>query len=239
MPPERLITPTPFGIPGLNHCRALSARPPIMPTTALPGPKTPSVFGPTNIAPFALAAAAICIASQTGTRSGTSTVSLIPASIAEIAASFTPAAGTKRTEMSILPNELTASCGVLKTGTPRTFSPPLPGVTPATTFVPYSRINRVRARPSRPVIPWTSTRFVSSIKIAISARLHDFVQARNFEFEVKPFNAVQATLDRARQQFGVLVCELLCGQRDKRRVVAIHDYSAGLCFDETLDVSPA
>ena len=167
IPPERLITPTPFGTPGLNHCRALSARPPIMPTTALPGLNAPSVFGPRNIASFAFAAAAISIASHTGTRSGTSTASLIPASIAEIAASFTPAAGTKTTETSILPNEFTASCGVLNTGTPSTLCPPLPGVTPPTTFVPYSRINRVRARPSRPVIPCTSTRFFSSIKIAI------------------------------------------------------------------------
>ena len=154
-------------MPGLNHCRALSARPPIMPTTPLPGLNTPSVFGPTNIAPFALAAAAISIASHTGTRSGTSTVSLIPASIAEMAASFTPAAGTKSTEISILPSAFTASCGVLNTGTPSTVCPPLPGVTPATTFVPYSRIRRVRAWPSRPVMPCTSTRFVSSIKIAI------------------------------------------------------------------------
>ena len=163
MPPERLMTPTPFGTPGLNHWRALSARPPIMPTTALPGLKTPSVFGPTNIAPFAFAAAAI----HTGTRSGTSTVSLIPASIAEIAASLTPAAGTNTTEMSILPSAFTASCGVLNTGTPRTVCPALPGVTPAMTCVPYSRINRVRAWPSRPVMPCTRTRFFSSIRIAI------------------------------------------------------------------------
>ena len=167
MPPERLITPTPFGRPGLNHCRALSARPPIMPTTALPGLNAPSVFGPRNIAPCAFAAAAISMASHTGTRSGTRTVSLIPAVIAEIAASLTPAAGTKSTETSMLPNESTASCGVLNTGTPRTVCPPFPGVTPPTTLVPYSRIRRVRARPSRPVMPCTSTRFFSSISIAI------------------------------------------------------------------------
>src|SRR5437764_902438 len=101
IPPDLLITTRPVGVPGLNHSRALSARPPIMPTTALPGLKTPSVFGPTNIAPLAFAAAAISIASHTGTRSGTSTVSLIPDSIAAIAASFTPAAGTNKTEMSI------------------------------------------------------------------------------------------------------------------------------------------
>src|SRR5213082_1739671 len=144
MPPERLITPTPFGIPGLNHCLALSARPPIIPTTPLPGLNTPSVFGARNIAPLGLGAAAISSASHTGTRSGTSTVSLMPALIAEIAASFTPAAGTKSTEISMPPSTFTASCGVLNTGTPNTVWPALPGVTPATTFVPYSRISFVR-----------------------------------------------------------------------------------------------
>src|SRR6478736_3779414 len=89
-----------------------------MPTTALPGLNAPSVFGPRNIALFAFATAAISIASHTGTRSGTSTASLIPASIAEIAASFTPAAGTNTTEPSILPTEFTASCGVLNAGPP-------------------------------------------------------------------------------------------------------------------------
>src|SRR5438132_4350395 len=154
-----------------------------MPTTAFPVLRTPSVFGPRNVAPLPLVAAAISIASHTGTRSGTSTVSLMPASIAEIAASFTPAAGTKTTETSILPNDFTASCGVLNTGTPSTLCPPLPGVTPATTFVPYSRISRVRARPSRPVIPCTSTRFFSSIKIAISAlsSCSELLEAREFD----------------------------------------------------------
>ena len=173
MPPERLITPTPFGTPGLNHCRALSARPPIIPTTPLPGLSTPRVLGPRNVAPFVLAAAAISIASHTGTRSGTSTASLIPASMAEMAASFTPAAGTKTTEISISPKDSTASCGVLNTGTSSTLWPPLPGVTPATTLVPYSRISRVRARPSRPVMPCTRTRFFSSIKIAISLHVEE------------------------------------------------------------------
>ena len=40
-----------------------------------------------------------------------------------------------------------ASFTVSKTGTPRTSSPPLPGVTPATTFVPYSNICSVWKRP--------------------------------------------------------------------------------------------
>src|SRR5690242_4624169 len=52
----------------------------------------------------------------------------------------------------------TASATVSKTGTPATFSPSLPGVTPATTFVPYSTICSVWNEPSRPVMPWTSRR---------------------------------------------------------------------------------
>src|SRR5690554_1935181 len=61
-----------------------------------------------------------------------------------------------------------ASATVSNTGTPSTSPPPLPGVTPATTCVPYARINRVRAMPSRPVMPCTSTRCVLSVRIAIS-----------------------------------------------------------------------
>src|SRR5437868_5999540 len=64
MPPVRLITPTPVGMPGLNHCRALSARPPLMPTTALPGLKTPSVVRAPNLAALALGAAALALAAS-------------------------------------------------------------------------------------------------------------------------------------------------------------------------------
>jgi hypothetical protein len=47
----------------------------------------------------------------------------------------------------------TASATLSKTGTPFAFSPPLPGVTPATTFVPYALICCAWNPPSRPVIP--------------------------------------------------------------------------------------
>ena len=53
-----------------------------------------------------------------------------------------------------------ASSTVSHTGSPSTSSPPLPGVTPPMIWVPYSFISLVRARPSRPVIPWTITRLV-------------------------------------------------------------------------------
>lgn len=43
----------------------------------------------------------------------------------------------------LAPVASTDSITVSKTGTPATSIPPLPGVTPATTFVPYSIIRRV------------------------------------------------------------------------------------------------
>ena len=53
-----------------------------------------------------------------------------------------------------------ASSTVLKTGTPRWVVPPLPGVIPATTFVPYSIMRCAWNVPSAPVIPWTRPAFV-------------------------------------------------------------------------------
>ena len=50
-------------------------------------------------------------------------------------------------------------------GTPSTALPPLPGVTPATTLVPYSRMEAAWNEPSRPVIPWTMTRVFSPIRM--------------------------------------------------------------------------
>src|SRR4051812_22467722 len=61
-------------------------------------------------------------------------------------------------EQSIGPASSTASATVLNTGTPNAFSPARPGVTPATTFVPYSIDLSVWNPPSRPVIPCTRTR---------------------------------------------------------------------------------
>src|SRR5690242_19507043 len=59
-----------------------------------------------------------------------------------------------------------ASSIVLKTGTPCSVCPPFPGVTPATTFVPYSIICFAWKLPSRPVIPWTSRRVSLLTRIA-------------------------------------------------------------------------
>ena len=59
----------------------------------------------------------------------------------------------------------TASATVLKTGTlPSNVWPPFPGVTPATTLVPYSIIWRAWNDPSRPVMPWMTRRVAPSAK---------------------------------------------------------------------------
>src|SRR5437763_1553309 len=71
----------------------------------------------------------------------------------------------------LAPVPSTASTTVSKIGIPSTSLPPLPGVTPATIFVPYSRLRRAWNRPSRPVSPWTTTRVFSSMMIAISLGL--------------------------------------------------------------------
>src|SRR5687767_13183596 len=51
----------------------------------------------------------------------------------------------------------TASLTVSKTGKPSCTWPPLPGVTPPTTAVPYSRICLAWKVPADPVSPWTMT----------------------------------------------------------------------------------
>src|SRR5881296_1040101 len=100
-------------------------------------------------------------------RSVMTAMSLIPASTASMTASFANAAGTNTMEAFTLLWR-TASSTASKTGTPSTFWPPLPGVTPATTLVPKSSIARVWNWPWWPVIPWTTTRLFFVRSTAIS-----------------------------------------------------------------------
>src|SRR5436189_4476904 len=57
--------------------------------------------------------------------------------------------------VALAPVILTASATVSNTGKPSCVVPPLPGVTPPTTFVPYSRICLAWKVPAEPVRPWT------------------------------------------------------------------------------------
>ena len=66
-------------------------------------------------------------------------ITLIPASAASIIASAAKAGGTNMIEVSAF-TLLTASTTELKTGFSMCVCRPLPGVTPPTTFVPYSII---------------------------------------------------------------------------------------------------
>src|SRR5829696_5963193 len=71
----------------------------------------------------------------------------------------------------LAPVSATAEATVLNTGMPSTSWPALPGVTPATTAVPYSRLRRAWKRPSRPVRPWTTSRVRSSMRMAMLRHL--------------------------------------------------------------------
>src|SRR6266545_4518000 len=95
------------------------------------------------------------------------TTSLSAASIASMAASFAYGAGTKMID-AFAPRRPTASFTLSYTGTPSTVAPPLPGVTPATTFVPKSSIAWVWNRPWWPVIPCTTTRLFAVRRTAVS-----------------------------------------------------------------------
>ena len=79
---------------------------------------------------------------------------LIPASAASMAESAAKAGGTKSI-LASAPVSSTASFTVLKTGRSRCVWPPFPGVTPPTTFVPYSIISSAWNVPIFPVNPWT------------------------------------------------------------------------------------
>jgi len=65
------------------------------------------------------------------------TTTASPASAASITASAANAGGTKITD-AFAPVFFTASCTVSKIGQPSCVVPPLPGVTPPTTVVPYA-----------------------------------------------------------------------------------------------------
>ena len=109
----------------------------MIPTLAFPGEITPGQFGPTSRVLL------VFTKSQTFTMSsvGIPSVMQITSGTSAAAASRIPSAanggGTKITE-TFAPVSFTASSTVLNTGHPSCIVPPFPGVTPPTTFVPYS-----------------------------------------------------------------------------------------------------
>src|SRR5579863_3491947 len=136
-------------------------RPGMMPILALPGEMTPGQFGPMrrDVEDFSLAHTFTM--SSVGIPSVMHTMSGMPASSASRIASAANGGGTKIIG-ALAPVFATASATVLKTGQPSCVVPPLPGVTPPTTLVPYSAQPLAWKVPSLPVMPCTISRVFSS-----------------------------------------------------------------------------
>src|SRR6516164_4498135 len=109
----------------------------MMPILHLPGEIMPGQFGPISLDFFDLRNSHAFTMSCAGMPSVMQTISGTPASAASMMASAAPGGGTKIT-VAFAPVLATASVTVLKKGQPSCVVPPLPGVTPPTTCVPYA-----------------------------------------------------------------------------------------------------
>src|SRR5688572_10703055 len=140
--------------------------PGMIPTLACPGVMTPGQFGPMS---RLFAPPTKCLArtmSATGMPSVMQITSGTPAAAASMMASAAAAGGTKMSAQ-LAPSLATASATVFHTANPSCVVPPLPGVTPPTTWVPYSLHRAAWKAPSRPVIPCTTTRVDLSTRTGI------------------------------------------------------------------------
>src|SRR5208282_4700241 len=133
---------------------------------ALPGEITPGQFGPMRRDFEVLSLAQTFTMSSVGMPSVMQTMRGIPASSASRIASAANGGGTK-IMVALAPVFATASATVLNTGQPSCVVPPLPGVTPPTTLVPYSAQPFAWNVPSLPVIPCTISRVLLSTKTAM------------------------------------------------------------------------
>src|SRR3984957_15758170 len=136
-------------------------RPGMMPILALPGEMTPGQLGPMSLDFDPLSTLHTLTMSLVGISSVMQIISGRPASSASGIASAANGGGTKMT-VALAPVFSTAWATVSKTGQPSCTVPPLPGVTPPTTLVPYSAQPLAWKVPSLPVIPCTISRVFSS-----------------------------------------------------------------------------
>src|SRR6201996_252890 len=136
-------------------------RPGMMPILALPGEMTPGQLGPMSLDLDCRTTLQTLTMSLVGIPSVMQMISGRPASSASRMASAANGGGTKIT-VAFAPVLSTASATVSNTGQPSCVVPPLPGVTPPTTLVPYSAQPLAWNVPSRPVIPCTISRVFSS-----------------------------------------------------------------------------
>jgi hypothetical protein len=109
----------------------------MIPAFACPAVMTPGQFGPTSRIDVRRTSESARIMSTVGMPSVMHTASASPASAASMMASAPPGGGTKITD-AFAPVSATAFATVSNTGHPSWRVPPLPGVTPPTTFVPYA-----------------------------------------------------------------------------------------------------
>ncbi len=107
----------------------------MMPILAIPGEITPGQLGPTRRVGCERRKSFTFSMSLAGIPSVMQTTSSIPAAAASMMASAANGGGTKIID-ALAPVASRASATESKTGIPSTVSPPLPGVTPATTLVP-------------------------------------------------------------------------------------------------------
>src|SRR5271155_3068999 len=136
-------------------------RPGMMPILAFPGEITPGQFGPIKRDFDLLTTLHTLTMSLVGMPSVMQIISGRPASSASRIASAANGGGTKMT-VALAPVFSTAWATVSKTGQPSWVVPPLPGVTPPTTLVPYSAQPLAWKVPSLPVMPCTMSRVFSS-----------------------------------------------------------------------------
>src|SRR5688572_20971154 len=147
----------------------------MMPSLVWPGVMTPGQFGPIIRVLRSFRNAPSRTSSMIEMPSVMQTTSGIPAAAASITPSAAKAPGTN-TQLAFAPVFSTASSQVLKMGTLTPFFdsqnvPPLPGVTPATTCVPYSSIPLPCTVPASPVRPWTRTFvFLSTMMLIFSSQ---------------------------------------------------------------------
>src|SRR5208283_966513 len=144
----------------------------MIPILHAPGVITPGQFGPMSLMLLPCSARFTRTMSTTGMPSVMAIINSMPASAASRIASAANAAGTKMQE-TLAAVSRTASPTVLNTGisceSSSTTSPPRPGVTPPTSFVPYLRHCSAWNFPAEPVMPWTIRRVWASTRMLMDA----------------------------------------------------------------------
>ena len=144
----------------------------MIPILHSPGVMIPGQLGPIKRQSFVARKFLTLSMSRMGIPSVMAIITFTPASAASMMASAQNGGGTNII-LVLAPVVLTASATVLNTGTSSIFCPPLPGVTPATTLVPYSIHCLVWNWPSLPVIPCTRTfEFLFTNILTINSLVH-------------------------------------------------------------------